>query len=83
MVAWITAAHAQGLSEQRACAVLAITPRSLQRWRQPAVPEPTRALRPRPVTALTCVEAAAVVSIIRSPQHADQSCRELALEFNV
>jgi len=81
MVAWITDAHAQGLPEQRACAILAITPRSLQRWRQPPVLELAHAPRPRPVTALTPAEAAAVVSIIRSPQHADQSSRELALSL--
>ena len=81
MVTWITEAHTQGLPEQRACAVLAITPRSLQRWRQPPVPEAVRAPRPRPVTALMPTEAAAVVSIIRSPQHADQSSRELALSL--
>jgi len=33
------------------------------------------------VNALTRPEAAAVVSLIRSPQHADQSCRELALSL--
>jgi putative transposase len=35
----------------------------------------------RPYNALSCQEAAAVVSIIRSPQHADESCRELALSL--
>lgn len=81
MMAWITEAQAQGLPEQRACAILAITPRSLQRWRRPPQSAMVRVRRVRPVNALTPVEAAAVVSIIRSPQHADQSSRELALSL--
>jgi hypothetical protein len=58
----------QGLPEQRACPVLAITPRSLQSWRLPAMLATLRVPRPRPVTALAPAEAAAVVSIIRWPR---------------
>jgi len=76
----VAEATAQGLSERRACQVLGLTPRTLQRWRQPISAQPV-ALRPRPLNALTRPEAAAVVSILRSPQHADQSCRELALSL--
>lgn len=36
----------------------------------------------RPHNALSVEEAAAVVSIIRSPEHADESCRELALSLS-
>ena len=36
----------------------------------------------RPYNALSSQEAAAVVSIIRSPAHADESCRELALSLS-
>jgi len=36
----------------------------------------------RPHNALSSHEAAAVVSIIRSPEHADESCRELALSLS-
>ena len=75
-------ATAHGLNERRACQVLGLTPRTLQRWRQPARAQPTEP-RPRPVTALTRPEAAAVVSLIRSPAHADQSCRELALSLGL
>ena len=79
---WAAEATAQGLSEIRACEVLGLTPRTLQRWRRPAVAETTApAPRPRPPSALSRAEAAAVVSVIRSPAHADQSCRELALSL--
>lgn len=78
----VAEASAQGLSEQRACQVLGLTPRTLQRWRQP-VSAASGAARPRPVNALTRPEAAAVVSLIRSPEHADQSCRELALSLGL
>lgn len=73
-------ASAHGLSERRACQVLGLTPRTLQRWRLPVLAQ-AAALRPHPVNALTRPEAAAVVSLIRSPGHADQSCRELALSL--
>lgn len=79
---WIATAVAEGLSSKRACAVLGLTPRTLQRWQRPARPQMTPPVqRPRPVNALTRPEAAAVVSIIRSTAHADQSCRELAISL--
>jgi len=77
--AWVATATTDGLSLQRACAVLGLAPRTRQRWQRPARPHlAARRARPRPVNALTRPEAAAVVSVIRSPVHADESCRELA-----
>ncbi len=76
---WVAAAVADGLSAKRACAVLGLTPRTLQRWQRP--PDPDLAppvARARSFNALTRAEAATVVSITRSPAHADESCRELA-----
>lgn len=82
MLELIAEAKAQGLPEQRACAVLEIQPRSLQRWRQPAaLPPAEKPPAPRPYNALSQAEAAQVVSAIRSAVHADQSCRELALSL--
>jgi putative transposase len=83
MLELVAEAKAEGLPEQRACRVLQISPRSLQRWRQPTPPPvpPTQPPRPRPHNALARDEAAAVVSLIRSPAHTDQSCRELALSL--
>jgi len=76
---WVATATAEGLSTERACAVLGLAPRTLQRWQRPAQPNlAARRARPRPVNALTRPEAATVVSVIRSPEHADESCRELA-----
>ena len=81
MQALAAEAKAEGLPEKRACQVLRISPRSLQRWRRPAPPKAPPALRPRPRNALTRDEAGTVVSLIRSAEHADQSCRELALSL--
>jgi len=76
---WVATATADGLSTKHACAVLGLTPRTLQRWQRPARPKlAALRARSRPVNALTRPEAATVVSVIRSPAHADQSCRELA-----
>jgi putative transposase len=81
MLELVAEAKTQGLPEQRASEVLQVSPRTLQRWRRPARPKAPAAPRPRPTNALTRAEAAAVVSVIRSPAHADQSCRELALSL--
>lgn len=83
MLELIAEVKAQGLPEQRACRVLGINPRSLQRWRRPIPPAALAPAcqPPRPHNALLREEAAAVVSVIRSPAHADQSCRELALSL--
>ncbi len=81
MLELVAEAKAQGLPEARASQVLQVSPRTLQRWRRPVKPKGPAAPRPRPTNALTRAEAAAVVSVIRSPAHADQSCRELALSL--
>ena len=84
----ITEAQTSGLTLERACEVFDLAPRTIQRWRAPApilavdadVPMTTTVEgRARPYNALTVSEAAAVVALIRSPRHADASCRELAL----
>jgi putative transposase len=88
----ITEGQADGLTAQRACKVIGLSPRTFQRWQASAVSRPLTpdaiatptltlpvVVRPRPYNALTAREAAAVVALIQSPQHADASCRELAL----
>ena len=77
----IAEAQAGGLTLERACEVFALAPRTVQRWRMSHSSAPARAVavRTRPYNALTLSEAAAVVALIRSPQHADASCRELSL----
>jgi putative transposase len=86
----IAEAKANGLPIEQACAVLGLSPRTVQRWQAPlrslpvlstsgARVAPAALIRPRPYNALTASEAAAVMALIRSPQHADSSCRELAL----
>ena len=90
--ALVTEAQADGLTVQQACDVIGLSPRTLQRWSVPVAAELNRAavggvpvvasptvFRPRPYNALRASEAAAVVALIQSPQHADASCRELAL----
>lgn len=74
----VAEAMSQGLSQKRACQVLSLSPRTLQRWREP-VEERATAAHPRPYNALLPAESRAVEAIIRSPQHADMSCRELSL----
>lgn len=77
----IAEAQAGGLTLERACEVFALAPRTVQRWRISRSSASARAVavRTRPYNALTFSEAAAVVALIRSPRHADASCRELSL----
>lgn len=89
----IAEAQAEGLSRERACEVLGLSPRTCQRWNASPVPglfaSPPGLIVPtpgapavlcsRPYNALTASEAMAVIALIRSPQHADASCRELSL----
>ena len=78
-------AKAAGLPTERACEVLSLSPRTVQRWKTPATPsaareaEPPVVARSRPYNALTASEAARVIALIQSSKHADSSCRELAL----
>jgi putative transposase len=89
----IAEAQVHGLTAQQACAVIGLSPRTLQRWQAADLalePQPDAAIvlaeavpavvsQARPYNALTAPEAALVLALIRSPQHADASCRELAL----
>ena len=81
----VAEAKADGLPEKRACEVLGLSPRTVQRWKAQRRPHPTpdtappAVRRPRPYNALTAREAATVIALIRSPKHADASCRDLAL----
>ena len=87
--ALIGEARDHGLTSQQACTVIGLAPRTLQRWQvAQRLPQteansptstPTRVIHTRPYHALTAYEAAIVVALIRSPRHADASCRELAL----
>ncbi len=92
----ITEGQSDGLTAQRACEVIGLSPRTFQRWQDAAVSSPLTpaatvapaltlpvVVRPRPYNALTVREAAAVVALIQSPQHADASCRELALALQM
>jgi len=73
----IAEAKANGLPVKRACEVLGLSPRTVQRWEAPVQSLPTVAATPpavtrsRPYNALTASEAAAVIALIRSPKHAD------------
>jgi putative transposase len=81
----IAEAKAAGLPSERACQVLGLSPRTVQRWKAPTRPtatgkaEPLVGVRARPYNALTAGEAARVIALIQSSKHADSSCRELAL----
>jgi putative transposase len=81
----IAEAKGAGLPTERACEVLSLSPRTVQRWKVAPTPtaageaEPPVVARRRPYNALTAGEAARVIALIQSSKHADSSCRELAL----
>jgi putative transposase len=59
-----------GARQGRACAVLSLTERTLQRWRE--VPADRRPATPRPVppNALSDAERARVLAVVNAPEHA-------------
>jgi transposase InsO family protein len=63
-------AQAGGARLTRACAVLALSPRTLQRWQQ--VPADRRPHTPHPVpsNALSTAERAHVLEVVNTPEHA-------------
>jgi putative transposase len=85
----ITEARDHGLTTQQSCTVIGLSPRTLQRWQvaqrlpqaesNSPIPTTMQVIHARPYHALNAHEAALVVALIRSPLHADASCRELAL----
>ena len=77
----IAEAKAAGLPAEQTCTILNVSPRTVQRWQAPLEPStaPPRVAKRRTYNALTAREAARVIALIRSPKHADSSCRELAL----
>lgn len=54
----------------RACAILAVSPRTLQRWRQSPMDRRPDAPRPTPVNALGEAERAQVLEVVNQPEHA-------------
>jgi putative transposase len=59
-----------GAQQTRACAVLAMTPRTLQRWRQVPADRRPDARRPIPGNALSQTERAHVLEVVNAPEHA-------------
>ncbi len=68
--ALIDEALAGGARLQRACALLGLTPRTLQRWRQASADRRPQALRPVPPNALSETERAQVLAVVNAPEHA-------------
>ena len=66
----IDEALAGGARLQRACALLGLTLRTLQRWRQAPADRRPQALRPVPPNALSEAERAQVLAIVNAPEHA-------------
>jgi len=81
----IAEARAAGLSVKQSCKVLGLSQRTIQRWKASPQHPPTLTVPPstvrraRPYNAITASEAATIIALIRSPKHADSSCRDLAL----
>lgn len=85
MIAAVEEAMAAGLTEERACAVLGISVRRFQDWRQRArtgeVDRRRKSPEVRPVNALTVQEQAAMQRAVACVEWADCSCRELSIKI--
>lgn len=71
-------AKQKGLTWERGCRVLGLSPRTVERWRKP-VSEKREKKRPLPCNALTPWEREVVRTLIQQAVHADCSVRELSI----
>jgi transposase InsO family protein len=78
IVATIQEAREAGLTFEKSCDVLGLSPRNVERWMNPPKPK-NREPRKPPVNALTPRERLFVESMIRDAEYADHSARELSL----
>lgn len=81
VIAWIDDARAAGVRRDRACDLLGLTLRSLQRWREPsAVTGDGRraaAQRRTPANALSPDERAQILALVNRPEFADPSAQQI------
>jgi putative transposase len=81
VIAWIDEAGAAGARRDQACAVLGLTLRSVQRWREAGgvkVDGRQAATQHRtPAHALSPAERAAVLAVVNRPEWADQSPKQI------
>ena len=84
IVSWIEEAHAAGARRNRACVLLGITLRTLQRWRQwGEVSEDGRCTRTMiPANKLSDQERRAVLSVANSAEFAALARRSVGEAFN-
>jgi transposase InsO family protein len=74
VLALIDAAVAAGARQARACAVLGLSARTLQRWRRDGLQDGRRvAVRPPAANALTAAERAQVLALLCAPAYRDLS----------
>lgn len=77
MIAWIDEAGAAGARRDRACEVLGLTLRSVQRWRETGEVKtdgrPAAARRRTPANALSPEERTRVLAAVNRPEFADRS----------
>jgi len=77
-VSAIHEAREAGMTFEKACKVLDLSPRNVERWMKPPEAKP-REQRKLPVNAMTPREKDFVESMIREEEYADHSTRELSL----
>ena len=74
MLALIDAAVAAGARQARACAVLGLSARTLQRWRRDGLQDGRcEAVRPPPANTLTAAERAQLLELLCAPAYRDLS----------
>ena len=74
MLALIDAAVAAGARQARACAVLGLSARTLQRWRRDGLQDGRcEAVRPPPANTLTAAERAQLLALLCAPAYRDLS----------
>lgn len=75
--AWIQEAVDNGARRARACAVVGISHRTVERWRAGATDDMRRGPRSRPQNALTAAEEAVVLDVLTSPRYRSLSPKQI------
>jgi putative transposase len=74
----IDKARAAGCSQERACKLVGISERTIQRWRARPNDDGRRGPKSRPANALSSAERQRVLSIVNSPEFRDLSPKQIA-----
>ena len=77
IIGLVDEAVARGARQCKACAILGLDPRTVQRWKAGAVEDQRRGPKRSPENKLSEVERKQVLAVVNRPQHRDLSPNQI------